>query len=228
MRKLLAIALCLLCLSPAVAASEIKYAALIVTGGPNGTATQKLLDGLGAREAKATFFLRGENLVQFPDIAQRMASEGHELGLEGYKAGSLEGFSRRKIAKAFGDTRALLPKGSHARFLFPPEGMRSDAVRQVAEVTGLAIVDCKLDIRSWAARENTTHFIPVVELVEDGDVVLLSDATTAAVNTSLAMVERLEQEGFRFVTLSELARRRNIIIHPGRTYTSFPPERKEV
>jgi len=41
-------------------------------------------------------------------------------------------------------------------------------------------------------------------------------------------VERLEQEGFRFVTLSELARRRNIIIHPGRTYTSFPPERKEV
>lgn len=227
MRKLIAVMICMLILSPTAAASETKYAALIVCGGPNGETTQKLLEGLAAREAKATFFLRGENLESCPEIAPRMVDEGHELGLQGYSGGSMEGFSRRKIAKDLSDTRALLPGGCHARFLCPPEGVCSDGVRQVAEVTGLAMIDCRLDIRGWAARENTTHYVPVVELVEDGDMVLLRDDTAAAVNTSLAMVDQLKRTGFRFVTLSELARRRGVLIHPGRTYTAFPPTCEE-
>lgn len=227
MRKLLAIALCLLCLSPAVTAAETKYAALIVSGGPNGESTEKLLEGLASRNAKATFFLCGENLEAYPELAQRINAEGHELGLQGYGTGSMQALSRREIAKSLSDTRTLLPKGSHARFLRPPEGVCSDAVRQVAEVTGLAIIDCRQDIRRWAAMDNTTRITPVVELVEDGDVVLLDDAANLAVNTSLAMVDRLKWEGFQFVTLTELARIRGIMIHPGRTYAAFPPAHEE-
>lgn len=227
MRKLMAVLICMFILSPKASAAETKYAALIVVGGPNAAATEKLLDGLAERNAKATFFLRGENLSAYPELGQRMASEGHELALEGYSAGSMADFSRRKVAKSFADTRALLPEGAHARFLLPPEGICSDAVRQVAEVTGLALIRCQLDIRGWAAEENTTRIAPAVELVRDGDLVLLSDAGTPAVNTSLAMADRLAQEGFRFVTLSELARRRGVLIHPGRTYTAFPPTIEE-
>lgn len=222
MKKLLALFFCLLCLSPAASAAETKYASLIVAGGPNGANTEKLLEGLGARGAKATFFLCGENSETYPELVQQMASGGHELGLQGYGTGSMEGLSRREIARSFSDTRALL--GSHIRFLRPPEGVCTDAVRQVAEVTGLAIIDCQLDIRRWAAKDSSTRFAPMVELVEDGDVVLLRDDTAPAVNTSLAMVDRLKSAGFRFVTLSELARLRGTIIHPGRTYTAFPPK----
>lgn len=224
MRKLMAVMLCLLILSPAASAEETKYAALIVGGGPNGAATEKLLEGLAQRNAKAAFFLRGENLAAFPELGARIGAEGHELGLEGYGSGSMAGFSRREIAKSFADTRALLPQGSPVRFLRSVDGEYSDALRQVAEVTGLAMIDSRLDIRGWAAKENSTRFAPVVELVQDGDVVMLSDATVPAVNASLAMVDRLQQAGFRFVTLSELARIRGIVIRPGKIYTAFPPK----
>lgn len=221
MRKLMAVMLCLLILSPAASGEEIKYAALIVSGGPNGEATEKLLEGLAQRNAKATFFLRGENLAEDPALGARIRAEDHELGLEG-GSGSMADLSRRKIAGTLADTRALLP--GPVRFLYPGDGACSDALRQVAEVTGLAIIDCGMDIRRWGAKDSTTRYAPVVELVQDGDVVLLSDATAPAVNTSLAMVDRLRQEGFRFVTLSELARIRGVMIRPGRTYTAFPPK----
>lgn len=225
MRKFLAVALCLLCLHPAASAAEAKYAALIVSGGPHGEATEKLLEGLAERGAKATFFLCGENLEQHPDLVSRIASKGHELGLQGYGKDSMENLSRREIAKSFSDTRWLL--GTHVRFLRPPEGLCSDGIRQVAEVTGLAIIDCRADLRRWAAKDSTTRYAPVVEQVADGDVVLINDETAPAVNTSLAMVDRLKAAGFQFVTLSELARIRGVLIHPGRTYTAFPPTIEE-
>ena len=57
------------------------YIALTFDDGPSGAITEKLLDGLAARNVKATFFLCGYRIEKFPEIAQRMAEEGHELGL---------------------------------------------------------------------------------------------------------------------------------------------------
>lgn len=225
MRRLMAIVLCLLCLAPTASAAETKYAALILCGGPNGDNTEKLLEGLAARGAKATFFLRGERLEAEPEMAQKFAAGGHELGIEGYGGESMANLSRREIAQSFGDTRALME--SRVRVLRPPEGICTDGVRQVAEVTGLALIDYRLDIRRWAARDGAASIAPAVEAVQDGDVVLLGDESPASVNTSLAMVDQLQKAGFRFVTISELARIRGVLIHPGRTYTSFPPAIKD-
>lgn len=53
--------------------------ALSFDDGP-GPATPALLDVLAARGAKATFFLLGKNLERAPQVAERMAREGHVLG----------------------------------------------------------------------------------------------------------------------------------------------------
>jgi chitin deacetylase len=53
--------------------------ALSFDDGP-GPATPALLDVLAARGAKATFFLLGRNLERAPDVAIRLAREGHVLG----------------------------------------------------------------------------------------------------------------------------------------------------
>ena len=49
MRKLLAIVLCILCLSPMAEASEEKFVALTFDDGPSGRVTRRRVEGLEAR-----------------------------------------------------------------------------------------------------------------------------------------------------------------------------------
>ena len=80
----LALALFFSCTSAAQAGNtrETKgYIALTFDDGPSGEITQQLLDGLAQRNVHATFFLCGYRIAQYPELAQRMAEDGHELGL---------------------------------------------------------------------------------------------------------------------------------------------------
>jgi peptidoglycan/xylan/chitin deacetylase (PgdA/CDA1 family) len=57
--------------------------ALTYDDGPNARATGALLDLLGERGARATFFVLGPNLRRLPSLMRRMVHEGHEVALHG-------------------------------------------------------------------------------------------------------------------------------------------------
>jgi len=54
--------------------------AMTFDDGPHPTHTPRLLDMLRERGLKATFYLIGNRVVQYPQIARRIADEGHEIG----------------------------------------------------------------------------------------------------------------------------------------------------
>src|SRR5438128_3999544 len=56
------------------------YIALTFDDGPSATLTPKLLDLLAAHHIRATFFVIGENVAEHPEIVERAAREGHEIG----------------------------------------------------------------------------------------------------------------------------------------------------
>ncbi|MFR5011787.1 MAG: polysaccharide deacetylase family protein [Acutalibacteraceae bacterium] len=45
--------------------------------GPSAENTSAVLDVLKARNIRATFFVVGENVRKHPDVAKRIAAEGH-------------------------------------------------------------------------------------------------------------------------------------------------------
>lgn len=49
--------------------------------GPSAENTSAVLDVLKARNIKATFFVVGENVRKHPDVAKRIAAEGHTIGI---------------------------------------------------------------------------------------------------------------------------------------------------
>ena len=224
MRRILAIILCLSLLAfPVRGAEDEKYVALTFDDGPSGRFTRRLLDGLAERDAKATFFLCGYRIAQYPKETQRIFDEGHEIALHGYSHDCMTPMSRRQIAKELSDTKALLPEGCKALWLRPPGGCCSDGVRQVAEVTNLSILDWSVDPRDWATRDTAAVGRFVVERIQDGDVVLLHDMSDSSVDAALAIIDELQSQGFRFVTVSELVKIRDITVKPGKTYRKFPP-----
>ena len=229
MRRILAFLLTLsLMILPAQAAEAPKYAALTFDDGPSGKYTRQLLDGLGERGVKATFLLCGYRMKEYPDITQRIFDEGHEIGYHGYTHDNMKSMSRRTIAAEIMDSQALLPEDCEPVFLRPPGGCCSDAVRQVAEARLLAILSWSVDPRDWATTDTISIERAVLGKVKDGDIILLHDMSGSSVRAALDIVDTLEKQGFQLVTVSELAKIRNVKLKPGQTYTCFPPKENSV
>ena len=58
--------------------------AITFDDGPHPQYTPRLLDMLKERGIKATFYVIGQNVAQYPEIMQRMVAEGHEIGNHSY------------------------------------------------------------------------------------------------------------------------------------------------
>ena len=223
MRRLIALMICLpFLILPVSAAGGSKYVALTFDDGPSGKYTRALLDGLYDRGAKATFLLCGYRIKDYPDLAQRILDEGHEIGYHGYTHDPMKTMSRRQIAQELMDTQALLPQGCRPAFLRPPGGFRSDAVTQVAEARGLAILHWSVDPHDWKIHDKQAIEQAVLNQVKDGDIILLHDMSSQSVEAALDIVDALTDQDYEFVTVSELARLRGIRPKPGTVYARFP------
>ena len=215
--------LCLILLLPfqASAAEQPKYIALTFDDGPSGLYTRALLAGLAVRQAKATFFLCGYRAEQYPELTEKIWQEGHEIGIHGYSHKNMAPMSRRDIAAEIADTKALLPDRCPVRLLRPPGGCCSDGVHQVAGAMGLAVIGWSVDPRDWAVRDTAVVSRSIVDQVQDGDIILMHDTSESSVNAALNIVDILTERGYVFVTVSELARLREVRLIPGADYRKF-------
>lgn len=211
---------CLFC-TPIRAAEDEKLVALTFDDGPSGRFTRRLLEGLEARGAKATFLLCGYRMEQYPDLAQRIFQEGHEIGLHGYSHKSMRDMCQRDTVLEIKKTMALLPDGCEVSFLRPPGGLWGEGTQTVAAEFGLSILHWSVDPKDWAIHDAKAIETEVIRHTRDGDVILLHDMYDSSVEAALNIVDTLQRQGFRFVTVSELAQAKNVSLVPGTKYTRF-------
>lgn len=224
MKRLCALFLCLCFLAVPVGAEEdTKYVALTFDDGPSGRFTERLLDGLLEREVKATFLLCGYRIEQYPGLTQRIFDEGHEIGLHGYSHKCMSQMCRADLERELNDTAQLLPEGCSPAFLRPPGGEANDLVSQIARERGLAILNWSVDPMDWNTSKTQQIEQAVLKTVKDGDIILLHDMSDSSVEAALYIVDTLQNQGFRFVTVSQLAQIRDETIQPGKTYSRFAP-----
>lgn len=226
MRRWIAILLALvLGLGTTARGAEEKYVALTFDDGPSGRFTRHLLAGLEERQAVATFFLCGYRLEQYPDLAGEILDKGHEIGHHGYSHDAMNAMSRSSLERELTRTEEILLEqtGEAPRLLRPPGGCCNDLVRELARNHGLALVTWSVDPRDWATGNRDAIVRSVVENAGDGDIILLHDMSDSSVDAALEIVDRLQSQGFRFVTVSQLAALRGDALQAGCLYTAFPP-----
>ena len=222
MRRVISFLLCVFLLTGMVqAGAETKYVALTFDDGPSGRFTRRLLDGLQARDAKATFLLCGYRIKDYPKEAQRIYEEGHEIGIHGYSHTSFCSMNAEEITREIRRTAALLPEGCHPLFVRPPGGLCSDEVVKAAKRDGLAILSWSVDPQDWALQNADLIVRAVTGRVKDGDVILLHDMSESSVDAALRIIDILSARGFEFVTATELARIKEERLTPGQTYIRF-------
>ncbi len=210
----------LLC-APVRAEDGEKLVALTFDDGPSGKYTEKLLDGLRERGVEATFLLCGYRMAQYPELTLRIHQEGHEIGLHGYSHKPMQNMCRRDVIQEIEQAMELVPEGCPIAFLRSPGGASGKSIQSAAADKGLAMLSWSVDPRDWATSDAAAIEDAVIRHVRDGDVILLHDMSDSSVEAALVIIDRLWEQGFRFVTVSALAQERNVSLIPGMQYTRF-------
>ena len=208
---------------PVRAESGTKYAALTFDDGPSGRITRALLEGLEQRNVKATFFLCGYRLEDYGDVAAEIRKQGHEVGLHGYSHDSMAGMDASTLRRELEATLSLLPAGCPVSLMRPPGGAANGTVRDVARDMNLSVMFWSVDPKDWATDDTALILSRMRSGTGDGDVVLLHDMDMSSVDAALALVDELQQQGYRFLTVSQLAMLRLTQLKPGESYEGFRP-----
>jgi len=161
--------------------------ALTFDDGPDPDATPAVLDALRAGDVVAVFFLVGEQVEAHPELARRVAEDGHMVALHGF---------RHVEHDELGDeARADLERGAAAvagatgvepRLYRPPYGRFSERSYAAARELGLTPV-------YWSAWGSDWEPIPAERIAETairdldpGAIVLLHDSARYASRPSAA------------------------------------------
>jgi peptidoglycan/xylan/chitin deacetylase (PgdA/CDA1 family) len=153
--------------------------ALTFDDGPHPEGTPALLDLLGEANAPATFFLVGEQVERWPQIAERIVREGHGLALHGYRHRLLLRVPPSSLARDLErGVRVLEHATGRAPALYrPPYGIFSPAGLAIARRRGWDTLLWSRWGHDWRGSITAERIAAeVTRELGDGDVLLLHDA----------------------------------------------------
>lgn len=186
--------------------------ALTFDDGP-GEATERILDTLKGAGIQATFFLLAQNVEKYPELARRIASEGHEIGNHTYSHPYLFGMSPGAIAHEVQRAQTVIEETTGVRpsTFRPPYGVRWFGVFPVLENFNLTAVMWSVSSVDW--KYSPERIVArVLDRTRNGSVVLFHDGvppresgTRAATAEALPEIVRRLEKNFQFVKISELS-----------------------
>ncbi len=187
-----------------VAGSEI---AMTFDDGPHPKLTPMLLDIMKARGIKGTFFLVGKNVAEYPEIAQRIVAEGHEVANHSWAHPQLTRLAPDALKKEIADTNDAIHRatGIQTTLMRPPYGaINASITKRLNEEFGLTVALWSVDSLDWKIR-NAAHVTKLItEKTAPGAIILAHDIHPSTVQAMPAVFDTLSAKGYKFVTMSEL------------------------
>jgi Predicted xylanase/chitin deacetylase len=209
-----------------VQASGGKLVAFTFDDGPGsyGT-TSRLLDGLAARGAKATFFMNGTNgphgAAVNMSLLYRMVNDGHQLANHTnshYVPFSSLSSDQMVNEKNAVDNYIYSAMGGWCQTIVRIPG--GDTSSRISTSIDAPMIRWSVDPLDWQYRNANTVYNNIMSSVGDGSVVLVHDIYDSSVDGALRAISDLQSMGYECVTVSELFRRRGITLENGVTYGS--------
>ncbi|HTZ99146.1 MAG TPA: polysaccharide deacetylase family protein [Candidatus Aquilonibacter sp.] len=188
--------------------------ALTFDDGPNPAVTPALLDLLERHEVHATFFVTGEHVRAFPDLAREIARRGHTIGNHTDSHRHLVFCTAAEIAAELDrcDDAIRAATGQKPRWMRPPFGFRGPALRgAIKRWGGLGVVMWSALAWDWKPHA-AERVIGHLRRVKGGDIVLLHDGDFReregdrrhVVDALEHWLPRWKDSGMLFATLDEI------------------------
>ncbi|MCL4125975.1 UNVERIFIED_CONTAM: hypothetical protein GTU68_023377 [Idotea baltica] len=175
--------------------------------GPHPTHTPRLLDMLHERRIRATFYLIGNRVVQYPQIARRIAEDGHEIGNHSWSHPFLNRLSDGAVTNEIDQTtNAIFNITGRPPVTFrPPYGAFSRRQRTgLHAARSLPTILWSVDPQDWRRPGANAVARRILSQSQQGSIILSHDIHRGTIDAMPQTLDGLTSRGLRFVTVSQI------------------------
>lgn len=200
---------CVLDLNTCAENNETKLIALTFDDGPNTTTTNDVLDILEEYNAKASFFLIGNNInAESAESVKRAYNMGMEIDNHSKTHGNMSKMTADEVRAeiSYVDEKVKEITGETTKFFRPPFIDVSESLYDAVDLPFICGIDCQDYMENVTAQERADY---IMNGAKDGVIVLLHDAAgnQQTVEALKIVMPQLIEQGYEFVTLTELFER---------------------
>jgi probable sporulation protein (polysaccharide deacetylase family) len=165
----------------------------------------QMLDIMRRNDVKATFFLGGIWVKKNPELAARIAGEGHEIGSHGYSHPHPDQLSRSENLKEIQKAEDVIYQATGVKptLFAPPYGERGPAVLQAADEAAYTTILWSIDTIDWQLPPPEVIVQRVVSRSHNGAIVLMHP-TAPTVKALPEIIQKLKEKGYHLETVSKL------------------------
>ncbi len=181
-----------------------KAIALTFDDGPHPQYTPMLLDLLKRLDVKASFFLIGKHVEDYPQIVKRMVEEGHSVGLHSYAHNYSYGFkSSQGVLADLKQNKAAIKTatGVDVGLFRPPFGVTNPNIAKAVRQMGLISVAWSL--RTFDTKYSKNQVLLKLSKTKPGDIILMHDHLENTCEIVEEFVNRTRNNGLKFVNLED-------------------------
>jgi peptidoglycan/xylan/chitin deacetylase (PgdA/CDA1 family) len=191
--------------------TDHRVAALTFDDGPTTQFTEEVLQILGEKDVKATFFVTGKGLARHPDAGRQIVEQGHELGNHTYRHKRMVLKPIDFIEAEIEETDGLIRKtGYQGNIHFrAPGGKKLIVLPYYLRRTGRTSISWDVAPEGYSRSADDPERIAAQVLAETkpGSIILLhvmARSRACSRDALPAIIDGLQEQGYRLVTVSEL------------------------
>ena len=193
---------------------EKKLIAFSFDDGPSRKNTEKILKALDKNNARATFFMLGQNAKYYPDLVKKVEESGNEVAGHSWNHPLLTKLGKKGVKKQMSQMNEAIASvtGSDVGLLRPPYGSINRTVKNTVKDP---LILWSIDTLDWKTLNADKTADAILKQAKDGDIILMHDIHAPTAEAVKKELPKLEKKGFQVCTVSELLEARNITLHPG-------------
>jgi peptidoglycan-N-acetylglucosamine deacetylase len=185
--------------------SKRKTVALTFDDGPCAEYTSKFLDILKQEKVRGTFFLVGEQVRKYPELARMVAENGHEIGNHLMTHGHIKKMKFAQMAGEIRGTDEIIKTviGTTPGYLRPPFAEVSFSMLLYVLFKGHKLAMWNMDSGdSWDL--HPTRMRERLRNVHPGDIILFHEDKINSLIALPQIIHDIKALGFEFVSVSDL------------------------
>ena len=168
--------------------------------------TQQIVDILKQKNIKATFFLVGFWVEDYPEMVRVIDEAGMEIGTHSNTHPKMSSLSEAQIREELETSIKLIKDitNKEIKVFRPPFGDYNDRLISVCESMNLQAIQWDVDSLDWKGLGAGEILSRVSKGVRNGSIILCHNNSDHIVDALPTLIDTLIERGFSFVTVGEL------------------------
>ncbi len=186
--------------------TEQKQVAITFDAAWGADKTQGILDILGQYNVKATFFLVGFWVDEYPDMVKKIDEAGMEIGTHSNNHPDMAKLDKKQIDDELDQSISKIQNitGKKVEFFRPPFGSYNNTLLESAQQHDLISIQWDVDTLDWKGLSATQISDRVMSKVKNGSIILMHNNSDNVLDGLKLTLDRLKVRGYNVTEVGKL------------------------